>query len=45
MVLRYFHIILLKKASTAGVFSVASLIYQDAPTGEGLYKLDGALIY
>ena len=38
MVLRYFHIILLKKASTAGVFSVASLIYQDAPPGRRLIQ-------
>lgn len=45
MILRYFHIILLKKASTAGVFAVVSLVYQDAPMGEGLYKLDGELIY
>ena len=45
MILRYFHIILLKKASTVGVFSVVSLVYQDAPTGEGLYKQDGELIY
>lgn len=31
VILSYFHIILLKKASTAGVFSVDSLVYQDAP--------------